>query len=59
VAGGSMITKAIQTDLVSPRSRPSESDALIVKAYAMSASATRLVIPIGGVLSATDESRMR
>jgi hypothetical protein len=34
-------------------------DALIVKAYAMSTPATRLVVLIGDVLSATDESRTR
>jgi hypothetical protein len=36
-----------------------ESDALIVKAYAMSAPTTRFVVPIGDVLSATDESKTR
>ncbi len=36
-----------------------ESDALIVKAYMISASTTRLVVPIGFVLTTTEESKTR
>ena len=38
---------------------PTWSDALIVKAYTISASSTRLVVPIGDVLTTTDESKTR
>ena len=36
-----------------------ESDALIVKTYVISASTTRFVIPLGDILTTTDESKIR
>jgi hypothetical protein len=36
-----------------------ESDALIVKAYVISASTTRFVVPVGDILTTTDESKIR
>jgi hypothetical protein len=36
-----------------------ESDALIVKTYTISASTTRLVVPIGFVLTTTEENKTR
>jgi hypothetical protein len=43
----------------SPDREPIESDALIVKAYAMSASRTRLAVLIGGGFVVVEESRIR
>jgi hypothetical protein len=53
----------IKTDLIvcteSLESRLTTSDALIVKSYTISAFSTRLVVPIGEVLTTTDESKTR
>ena len=42
-----------------PKSRFKESDALIVKAYAISAPTMRFVVPIGDGSTVTEENRMR
>jgi hypothetical protein len=52
----------VRTNLIMHRvvKKPTpESEALIVKAYTISAFSTRLVVPIGEVLTTTDESKTR
>jgi hypothetical protein len=41
------------------KSELTESDALIVKTYVISASRRRFVVPVGDVLSTADESKIR
>jgi hypothetical protein len=54
---------AEKTDLIlcteSPKSELTDSDALIVKSYAMSAPKAGSVIPLGGGSAAADESKTR